>query len=118
MKTTMSTSARLRVALAEKGIRSGRELADYLGSEAEIFFVRGGDDWEGAHAVLKFEKDGRKERRKFFPTSHEYHREECLSQAKADAARELGIQEWSRAPFSNCWLPSEDVARVHEEFDS
>jgi hypothetical protein len=117
MTATMSTSARLRAALAEKNIRSGRELAEYLESKGEIYFIRGEEGWENARAELRYWEDGRRQKRVYRPTLGEYHREECVNQAKEEAAEILGVDSWSRSPFSNCWLPSEDVSRVHEKFD-
>ncbi len=122
MNTTVSTSTRLRYALAERGVTSGRELASYLGCPAELYFIRGSsDDWSDCRAELRFKEDGRRQKRVYRPVTGGDRRDlvqECLDQAKADASEHLGIESWSRTPFSNCWLPSDDVSRVHEEFDN
>jgi hypothetical protein len=114
----MSTSERLREALAKKGIKSGLELADYLGSKGAIVFVRGRGDWMNARAELVYrDLDGKRRREVFRPEEVVEVRQQCVDDAMDDGWTRLGIDSWSRAPFSNCWLPSEDVQRIHEEFD-
>lgn len=113
----MSTSEKIREALAEKGITNGRMLADYLGSEGVIFFVRGTGGWDKARAELRYKEDGKEKRRNYRPKEFLDVRYQCVADAQDDAAELLGIESWSKAPFSNCWLPSEDVSKVHEEFD-
>jgi hypothetical protein len=107
-------NAELRQALAKKGITSGLKLARFLKSPAVIFFLRG-DDWSDAHAELRILGSG--EILTFYPLpDDERIREACVDQA-VETARDLtGVFEWSKAPFSNCWLPSDDVEYLHEEF--
>lgn len=114
----MSTSERLRKALNDKGITNGRKLAEYLDSKGVIFFARGRGGWENSHAELRFrDKAGQEQRSTFRPNGSGAVREQCVQDAMHDGFMELGVDSWSKAPFSNCWLPSEDVSRVHEEFD-
>lgn len=117
MTEPMNPNAELRAALEHKGITNGAKLARYLKSEAVIFFLRGRDGWENAHAELRLLDSG--ETLEFYPMPGDDRiREACVDRA-VDAARDAtGVFEWSRAPFSNCWLPSEDIEDLHEEFES
>lgn len=107
--------AELREALAKKGITSGAKLARYLKSPGVIFFVRGRDGWENAYAELRLLEAG--DSLKFHPEEGDARvREACVDRAVEEARRVLGIFEWSSSPFSNCWLPSEDIERLNEDF--
>lgn len=114
----MTTSAQIRQELAKDGITNGRKLADHLGSKGAIFFVRGEGSWQNAHAELRYREGGIEHRSTYRPTGPGAVRQQCVDDAMEDAAQKLGVNSWSKTPFSNCWLPSEDVSRVHEEFES
>lgn len=117
----MTTSTQIREELAKEGITNGRKLADHLGSKGAIFFVQGGGSWQDAHAELRYREGGTEHRTQYPPKAPGRPgavRQQCVDDAMADAFEKLGVDSWSKAPFSNCWLPSEDVSRVHEEFES
>jgi hypothetical protein len=109
-------NAELREALSKKGITSGAKLARFLKSSGVIFFLRGEGGWENARAELRLPD---RETLTFYALPEDERvREACVDRA-VDVAREVtGIFEWSKAPFSNCWLPSDDIERLHEEFDT
>jgi len=115
MTEHLNPNAELRRALSQKGITSGLKLAKYLGSPGVIFFVRG-ESWGDARAELRLLKEGEIHTFHVLPED-ERVREDCVDRA-VDAARGLtGVYEWSKAPFSNCWLPSELVEELHEDFE-
>lgn len=123
MTETISASERLRAALAREDVHSGLELADFTEAPAAIFFVA---KRTGAipYAELRYFDDAKEKehRLNFFPEpsarSMGDKRRSALEQAK-DAAKDLmGITEWSRTPFSNSWLPSTIVSKLHEDYDS
>jgi hypothetical protein len=110
-----NTKADLREALSKKGITSGAKLARYLGSKGVIFFVRGPEGWENAHAELRLLDAG--DSIKFYAREDDARvREACVDRAVEQARELLGVFEWSSAPFSNCWLPSEDIEDLNEDF--
>lgn len=111
-----TTREKIRESLAERGITSGWELAEHLGSKGAIFFIRGKDGWENAHAELRYTEDGRTRRSTYRPRGTGAVRQQCVEDAMADGWEHLGVDSWSKAPFSNCWLPSEDISRLYEEF--
>jgi hypothetical protein len=109
-----NANAEIRKALSHKGITSGAKLARFLNAEGVIFFLRG-PDWRDSHAELRLRETGQV--LEFYPQpGDERLREACVDRA-VDAACEItGIDEWSKAPYSNCWLPSKYVERLHEDF--
>jgi hypothetical protein len=116
MTEPTNPNAELREALSKKGITNGAKLARYLRSPGVIFFLRGRDGWENAYAELRLLDAGDS---LTFPARADDSkvREACVDRAVDEARQILGIFEWSKAPFSNCWLPSEDIERLHEEFE-
>lgn len=122
MTETISASERLRAALAKEDVHSGLELADFTEAPAAIFFVA---KRSGAipYAELRyFDDENDKELRlNFFPAptarSMGDKRRSALEQAQEAAKDLLGIQAWSRTPYSNSWLPSDIVSKLHEEYD-
>lgn len=117
MTENTNSNAELRQALSKKGVTSGAKLARFVGSEAVIFFLVGRDGWNSAHAELRLLKEGRS-LTFFAQPGDERVREACVDRA-VDVAREItGVFEWSKAPFSNCWLPSKYVDSLHEDMES
>lgn len=112
----MNTGELLRYELRTRGIDNGLKLAEHLGSRAVIIFLRGKKGWSEARAELRYTEDGVRRRAIYRPTVKDFVREECVEGAMTDAGLNLGIDSWARAPFSNCWLPSEDVERLHQEY--
>lgn len=123
MNETISASERLRTALAAEDVHSGLELADFTEAPAAIFFVA---KRTGAmpYAELRYfdDKNGKELRLNFFPLSTARSmgekRRSALEQAQEAAQDLLGIEGWSRTPYSNSWLPSTIVSKLHEEFDA
>ncbi len=123
MIKTMSASERLRAALAREDVHSGLELADFTEAKAAIFFVA---KRTGAvpYAELRYfdDKNDKELRLNFFPApgarSMGDKRRSALEQAKEAAKDLLGIEQWSRTPFSNSWLPSDVVSKLHQDFDA
>jgi hypothetical protein len=123
MNETISASERLRTALAAEDVHSGLELADFTEAPAAIFFVA---KRTGAmpYAELRYfdDKNGKELRLNFFPLptarSMGEKRRSALEQAQEAAKDLLGIEGWSRTPYSNSWLPSVIVSKLHEEFDA
>lgn len=113
----MTTSEKLREELAKKGITNGRKLAVHLGSKGMIFFIRGEGSWQSARAELRFRENGVEQTWTYRPKGPGAVRQQCVEDAMAEGSERLGVESWSKTPFSNCWLPSDDVSRVHEEFD-
>jgi len=122
MMETISASERLRTALAKEDVHSGLELADFTEAPAAIFFVA---KRTGAipYAELRYfdDKNDKELRLNFFPEpaarSMGDKRRSALSQAQEAARDLLGIEEWSRTPYSNSWLPSDIVSKLHEDYD-
>lgn len=121
----MSTSQELRQALRARGITNGRKLAEYMGSkdsgpEPVIYFMVE-NDTQDVRAELHYVLDGKPSTAVFEPDDDfegiSQLRRNCLNQAKQEAQEKLSIFEWSRSPFSNCWLPSDVISKVHEQFE-
>lgn len=108
-------NAALRLALAQKGITNGLKLARFLNSPGVIFFFRGQDGWADSRAELRLLDVG--DRISFEPEEGEVEvRRACVDKAMETGSRLLEVEGWSRAPYSNCWLPQEDVSRLHDMF--
>lgn len=115
----MSTSEKIREVLATKGITNGRMLADHMRSKGVIFFVRGQGGWISAKAELRYtDEDGHRQRKVFRPKGEAAVRDQCVEDAMTEARKRLGVDSWSKSPFSGCWLPSDDVSKVHEQFEN
>lgn len=114
--------AELREALKAKGITSGQRLAEYLGSPAVIFFIMN-DASRYKRAELVYTKDGRREILVRAPArgleTLTEKRNSAVERARvaAEGLIPYGRDDWSRAPFSNCWLPTEMISKLHEEFE-
>ena len=114
--------AELREALKAKGITSGWGLADYLKSPVMIFFVVS-DRNRYVRAELVYTEGGRRKKLVRAPDAGlrvlSLRRANAVEKARvaAEGLCDYGRDDWSRAPFSNCWLPTEMIAKLHEEFD-
>lgn len=115
MTEPINSSAELRNALQKKGVTNGLRLAKFLDCEAVIFFLRG-KEWGSARAELRLLDTGEVQTFRALPDD-ERVRESCVDRAVEAAREATGVYEWSKAPFSNCWLPSDAVEDLHEEFE-
>lgn len=116
------TGAELREALKAKGITNGRRLAEYLQSPVVIFFITSQKN-NFVRAELVYTQSGEKKSLVRTPETGM----NGLSQKRANAVErarvaaeglcDYGREDWSRAPFSNCWLPTEMIAKLHKEFE-
>jgi hypothetical protein len=114
--------AELREALKAKGITNGRRLAEHLGSPVVIFFVTSQKN-NFVRAELLYDQYGESKSLVRSPGAGT----SGLSQKRASAVERARVaaeglckysrDDWSRAPFSNCWLPTEMISKLHEEFD-
>lgn len=108
--------------LKRLGITSGRKLAEHTDARAVIYFLakdsNGGNDpraelrfrdQTGTEHVLAFRPDFR------FGKGDGAIRRETLETAKVCAADLLGLDDWRKTPFSNCWLPVEAINRMRAE---
>jgi hypothetical protein len=109
----------LRDLLASRGIRNGRQLAEHTGAKATLFFLVHSDGRSDPRAELRYQDEGQEQVKTFRPTSARMTmtamRRSCVQEAQEFAEQRLGIAEWRRAPFSNCWLPAEAIERMREE---
>jgi hypothetical protein len=113
----------LREALKAKGITNGRRLAEYLGSPVVIFFVTSQKNNFVRAELLYEDPYGEPKSLVRSPGAGT----NGLSQKRASAVERArvaaeglctyGRDDWSRAPFSNCWLPTEMISKLHEEFE-
>jgi hypothetical protein len=107
-----------REVLATKGILSGGDLGEYLEAKAVIYFLMAGGDpraelrhWaDGLHDVLTFRPEHPR------TMSVGAMRRKTVEAAQEEALKLLGIKEWSRSPFSNCWFPTDTLTLAYEEF--
>jgi len=108
-----------REALVEAGITSGAQLAEHLKAPAVIFFFAGKD--KRPHAELRWWDAQRSMKvSNHWPNSPLMTvgtaRRRTVEAARQEAQVYLSIFEWSRSPFSNCWLPTENLQRARKEF--
>lgn len=107
-------------ALIRRGIVSSVQLAERLESPAMIFFFAG-PKVRRPHAELRYWDDkGREQVSEHWPPFLDMTLSACrrktVGAAQNEAAEVLGLSQWSRSPFSNCWLPSDIVAEAHRRF--
>ncbi len=107
-----------RDALIKRGVVSGSQLAEHLKSPAVIFFFAGGGR---PYAELRFWDDiGDMSVSKHWPPQSHMTlgeiRRETVEAAKNEAANALALPNWTRAPFSNCWLPAGVLTEARQEF--
>jgi len=115
------TGAELREALKAKGITNGRRLAEHLKCPVIFFIVSRENRY--LRAELHYQRYGDPKVLVRTPDAGL----EGLSQKRANAVEKarvaaeglctLAADDWSRAPFSNCWIPTEKLSQLHEEFE-
>lgn len=115
------TGAQLREALKARGITNGLRLAEHLDSPV-IFFVTSQRN-NYVRAELHYVRYGKRESLVRSPdagtTGLAQKRASAVERARvaAEGLCSYPREDWSRGPFSNCWLPTEMVAKLHEEFE-
>lgn len=104
--------------LIRRGITSGSQLAERLSAPAAIFFFAGGPrpyaelwhwDGEGGRTVSTHWP-------RFPNMTLTASRKKTVEAAQNEAAKDLGLVQWSRSPFSNCWLPTRIVDEARAQF--
>lgn len=107
------------------GITNGKGFA-HLGVAPSVIFFLARDRKNPNHLDHRaemhiFDEQGREEELKIFrpdkigPVSLD--RVSCVDKAKAYANDIIGEGEWSRTPFSNCWIPSESYEEAVIEME-
>lgn len=103
--------------LKKMGITSGRKLADHTRAQAVIYFLAKDEQGENSpRAVLYL--NGKKT--VYRPQGRDGGtlsaiRHQTVGRAQKDAAEQLGLDDWRRTPFSNCWLPVDSINRMRAE---
>lgn len=124
---TASTST-IGEMLEARGITSGRKLAKHTEAQAVIYFLLRDAEGHGndPRAELHFrvtmpDQDPKWMVRQYRPDTRHGSmsvrdmRMETTERAQDDAGDLLGLNEWTKAPFSNCWLPVESMNRMRQE---
>jgi hypothetical protein len=114
-----TTSVTIADMLRERGITSGRKLAQHVEAPAVIYFLLKGEKGRGEdpRAELHFQGIVRTYRPEG-DTSGMTVRSMVLQTTRAaedDAYQLMGLNDWRKTPFSNCWLPGESINRMREE---
>lgn len=109
-----------RDALAEVGIKNGIQLAERLECPAVIIFLAG-PHLKVPHAELRIWEEGKERHFTFSPRhpgtmSVAAMRRKTVEEAQEKAKETLGPTEWSRAPFSNCWMPSRYLQEARQRY--
>lgn len=110
--------------LEEKGIINGRKLAKHLDAPAVIYFLL--RDGNGPRAELHFRVSLPEQESKWLvrqyrpdtacgPMSIRDMRLSTTERAMEDAKDVLGLDDWRKSPFSNCWLPVESMNLMRQE---
>lgn len=114
------TGAELREALKTHGITNGRRLAEHLKCPVIFFVVSRNNHY--LRAELHYERYGEAKSLVRTPDSGlsglSQKRNNAVERARvaAEGLTEYTREDWSRAPFSNCWVPTEKLSQLHEEF--
>jgi hypothetical protein len=108
-----------REALIAAGITNGTLLAEHMQAPAAIFFLVGRSGLPVAE-LRSWDDQRRKTVSLHRPDSHRMStgdaRRMTVEAAKAEALKRLSVMGWSRAPFSNCWLPTDVLKAARREF--
>lgn len=116
----MSTNV-FRDILVKFGITTGLQLAEHVQCPAVILF-RAGDRVAVPHAELRYwDETGMEQISMHLPRhpttmSMAAMRRKTVEEAQGKATEELGLAEWSRSPFPNCWMPSEYLRKARERY--
>lgn len=110
--------------LRARGITNGRKLADHVDAPAVIYFLaKDSDNNNRPRAELHYTRNGSRVVSTHLPrqdvlTTLSERRQETVEAAQSVARDLLGVPEWRKAPFGNCWLPRESINRMREELGS
>lgn len=109
-----------RQRLLELGIVSGQDLAQRMKSPAVIFFF--GREPNVRAELVTWDSEGEISVSEHWPRYRNMTmaamRRKTVEAAQKEAGERLGLGEWTRAPFDNCWLPTgvlEDARRKFME---
>lgn len=112
----------LREALKAKGITNGRRLSEYLDCPVIFFVVSSRNNYLRAELHYKQYGESKSLVRMPDPGLEGLSQKRLNAVNKARTAAEglcaLQPDEWSRSPFSNCWMPTEKLSQLHEEFEN
>jgi hypothetical protein len=98
-------------ALVKVGITNGKQLAERLECPAVILFFAG-PKVAMPYAELRYWDDQGREKSSrhepnFRDASISSMRRKTVQEAQDKAKEVLGLEEWAKSPFPNCWLPTE-----------
>lgn len=107
-----------RDVLMARGISNGQELAQRLESPAAIFFLASGKP----HAELRYwDAEGAVRTSRHWPRhpntmSMPAMRRKTVEAAQQEATRLLGLPDWAKSPFDNCWLPRDVLEDARKQY--
>lgn len=109
-----------RDALAKVGITNGNQLAERLECPAVILFFAG-PKVSVPYAELRYwDAQGREQVSKHLPRylnmSMPAMRRKTVQEAQDKAREDLGLEEWGKSPFPNCWMPTETLQTARERY--
>lgn len=114
-----TTTVTIADMLKERGITSGRKLARHVEAPAVIYFLLKASDGRGddPRAELHFQGITRVYRPSGERSGMTVRdmRLETTEDAMDDAETLMGLDDWRKTPFSNCWLPVESMNRMRGE---
>lgn len=115
----MSTNV-FRDELAKVGIRNGNQLAERLECPAVILFFAG-PTVAVPYAELRYwDEQGREQISKHEPRylnmSMPAMRRKTVQEAQDEAEKRLGLKDWARSPFPNCWMPQDTLKAARERY--
>lgn len=115
----MSTNV-FRDALAKVGIRNGNQLAERMECPAVILFFAG-PRVSVPYAELRYwDKQGREQVSMHLPRYRDMSmpamRRKTVQEAQEKAKEALGVEEWAKSPFPNCWMPVEVLQEARERY--
>lgn len=106
----------LREALKAHGIHNGRRLAEHLKCPVIFFVVSKNNRYLRAELVCGNDVLVRAPERGLTGLSQKRSSAVERARVAAEGLTPYGRDDWSRAPFSNCWVPTEKLSQLHEEF--
>jgi hypothetical protein len=118
---TMSTNVLAAEKLRASGITNGKKLAKHIKSPAVIYFlVKDEHGKDSPRAELHHTEGGEEKVVIYRPHGGTRRtlsamRKQTLADAIEGAREYLGLEDWRRTPFGNCWLPVAAINRMREE---
>lgn len=110
-----------RDTLAKSGITNGLLLAERMQCPAVILFF-GGDRLPVPYAELRYwDARGREQKSVHLPRhpntmTMPAMRRKTVEEAQQKAQAALGLAEWTRSPFPNCWMPTGVLKAARERY--